>query len=586
MSTRGNTSHPPRVLKRSTTHFNDALMAHELSYAAPAPGQFRISNLPNEAFKRITDYLQDWPRYALRNENIPGIHLQYYNSSDDERFHSDSDDEDYVVYNKNGSSASESDSVSFHSSSLSQGSADAVYDSKRYRFGDFEQDQIRNIKTKANKRLSASEFPVTFERVKARQECFYDSSEPESSNSDTGSPKESPPKAKKSAEKLTRAQLLQKLDRMKGQRITDQLAHAKRFSEMERELEHQLHMRGIANKRADAAEADMEELRNTQGESAQPSSIRISTALRHPSDIHTSTHEESDILSENSLQRRAKSKISIPAPKLWTGQKDEDVTIFLNRIKHYFESNQESKRNWPQSVLGYLGDKPFQLWNLEMQEISSLGNTPTWVDFISFMRKSFGVVAPERQARAKYDELKQTSTVEAYVNELKKLVRIMAPLKIVVPGEGDLIRKFISGCKPDMREYLNAETPVPFWDSAEQCFQKAINRSANRIDEHKVNPAPKKFAAMQQEGTSKNAKRKAKLKAKKAKVVDDDAAATRRQQFGPRRNDNNQNQPSKKHKASHSGPPTAQLDGQAKFCPHCGDTRHDISMKPCTVFRG
>ena len=63
------------------------------------------------------------------------------------------------------------------------------------------------------------------------------------------------------------------------------------------------------------------------------------------------------------------------------------------------------------------------------------------------MLESFGVIAPERKvriARTEFDTLRQTSTVETFAYELRKLVRIMAPMELIRPSEGDIVRRHSS----------------------------------------------------------------------------------------------------------------------------------------------
>ena len=55
----------------------------------------------------------------------------------------------------------------------------------------------------------------------------------------------------------------------------------------------------------------------------------------------------------------------------------------------------------------------------------------TWDEFSTFLFESFGSVAPDREARAKYNKLKQTGTVSNYVQETRNLVRLSCEIEIV-----------------------------------------------------------------------------------------------------------------------------------------------------------
>ena len=51
----------------------------------------------------------------------------------------------------------------------------------------------------------------------------------------------------------------------------------------------------------------------------------------------------------------------------------------------------------------------------------------------------------------------------------------MKPMPMIVPSEGDVVSKFLNGARPDLKDYLTANTPAGYWTSAEQLFDKAIN---------------------------------------------------------------------------------------------------------------
>lgn len=105
------------------------------------------------------------------------------------------------------------------------------------------------------------------------------------------------------------------------------------------------------------------------------------------------------------------------------------------------------------------------------------------------MRRAFGAIAPEHKAQVKFDSLEQIGDVESNANESRKLVRLMTPMKLICPSEGDIVCKFIQGLKPDLKEYLVKKTPFPYWQSANQCFNMAIARSAIDDRSHVVRRA-------------------------------------------------------------------------------------------------
>ena len=198
------------------------------------------------------------------------------------------------------------------------------------------------------------------------------------------------------------------------------------------------------------------------------------------------------------------SKLKVPVPIVLNNSNDEDINVYLDRLEYYLTAQNERKSNWPRLLLQFLGSKPFQLWNLELKANDADSTTVDWKYCRSFMTKSFGIIAAERKARNEFDGLKQTKSVESYINELRRLVRIMSSLPLICPSEGDIIRRFIDGCKPDIKQWLIENlTPNPYWQSAEEVFQMAINRAAVV-----GNASKKKGKSQKSKKNSKNKKSK------------------------------------------------------------------------------
>jgi len=156
------------------------------------------------------------------------------------------------------------------------------------------------------------------------------------------------------------------------------------------------------------------------------------------------------------LTRTAKPKqrvaLKVPALQPWSGNQKEDdnVTVFLPRLTQYLLSQNVTTRHHIDNVLPFLKGKAFQLWEVRLRTLQSQNTPVTWDDFTTYMKSTFGSLAPERTARHQFDKLVQTGNVFGYVTEMKKLVDIMRPLPMVCPGEVELVNHFIRNAKPDV----------------------------------------------------------------------------------------------------------------------------------------
>jgi hypothetical protein len=115
-----------------------------------------------------------------------------------------------------------------------------------------------------------------------------------------------------------------------------------------------------------------------------------------------------------------------------------------------------------------------QLWLLETESLEERKETLTWKHFEQFMKGTFGVIAPEKQARRQYDKLVQTGNVFHYVQDIRKLIQVMKPMPMICPGEADIVHNFISRAKPPLQEWLREKCPINFWKNSQEVFDKAI----------------------------------------------------------------------------------------------------------------
>jgi hypothetical protein len=155
------------------------------------------------------------------------------------------------------------------------------------------------------------------------------------------------------------------------------------------------------------------------------------------------------------------------------------VNIFLPRLFQHLQTQGLSKRRMPQHVLPFLKGRAFQLWQLQTTTLQTSKIVITWELFETFMKKTFGQIAPERQARLQYDKLTQTGSVFSYVTETKKLVQIMQPMPMICPGEAEVVNHFISKAKPTLQAWLTEHCPPNFWENSEQVFDQAIQFATN-----------------------------------------------------------------------------------------------------------
>ena len=98
-----------------------------------------------------------------------------------------------------------------------------------------------------------------------------------------------------------------------------------------------------------------------------------------------------DISRANSIGshgNKRKSKSISFSTKAWNGGKDEEITVLLARMELCFQAHNGPKAVWSTSILQSWSDKPFQLWNLELQAFKDSYAPHDWNVFCAYMKKS------------------------------------------------------------------------------------------------------------------------------------------------------------------------------------------------------
>ena len=174
-----------------------------------------------------------------------------------------------------------------------------------------------------------------------------------------------------------------------------------------------------------------------------------------------------------------KSALKPPPPARWSGKdKDLEVKQFLKELKCHLTWYKVSEAEMGATALNFLTDKPFKMWASQLEDLQATGKLGTWDEFSTFLFESFGSVAPDREARAKYNKLKQTGTVANYVQETRNLVRELKDSKWPV-GDGELITHFIDGLKSSEQQYVEENSPPGGWSDSGDLYAKALNYEYN-----------------------------------------------------------------------------------------------------------
>lgn len=169
-----------------------------------------------------------------------------------------------------------------------------------------------------------------------------------------------------------------------------------------------------------------------------------------------------------------------PAPSKWNGSRDGlEVKQFLQELHCYLAWHSISELDMGRVALLFVTGRPFRMWKNRITDLTTAGKAADFLALKQFLMESFGSVAHERQLRAKYNQLRQTTSVLAFVRETRNLKRELSDSPWPVEN-GELVSRFIDGLRIVERNFVQDNAPPGGWMDPDLLFEKAVNYEINR----------------------------------------------------------------------------------------------------------
>ena len=170
--------------------------------------------------------------------------------------------------------------------------------------------------------------------------------------------------------------------------------------------------------------------------------------------------------------------VKLTPPERWTdseGSKGRDVKFFLQELKSFFEITCMPQPVWALFARNFLSAHPRKKWDREVEHLQRESGSAViaWKDFDTFMQRSYASMLPAREARHRYNCLKQTGSVREYVREQIQLCRELEGTPYH-PG-GSVFDDFIRRLKPDVQTFVQDHAPSGWWIDIKDLYQKALD---------------------------------------------------------------------------------------------------------------
>ncbi|KAG2190417.1 hypothetical protein INT47_006475, partial [Mucor saturninus] len=170
---------------------------------------------------------------------------------------------------------------------------------------------------------------------------------------------------------------------------------------------------------------------------------------------------------QQTSQQAGNGHVKIPTPPLYDGARDvTKIDNWYTSVEHYLNFNNFDKSRWVTYAISLLTDHA-RLWYYRVKKTYDL---TTWEMFKAYMDIEFKPKYTLQSTRDRLFELKQTSSVQQYINDFQN---ILLELNI---AEDEAMDKFSRGLKDQARTHVLLKDPIDL-ESMYQCartFESAI----------------------------------------------------------------------------------------------------------------
>lgn len=147
------------------------------------------------------------------------------------------------------------------------------------------------------------------------------------------------------------------------------------------------------------------------------------------------------------------SKLRIPCPAPYTGQGDMSVEEWIIDMKRWLRCHNVVETNWLEVMMVRLEGRA-KRW-LNARELAARNGQQampyTWQDLAEELRIQFEPITTTEAARRKLRELRQTSTIQAYIDQFQDLI-----FRIPEMREEDKYSNFVGGLRDWLRHQVDA----------------------------------------------------------------------------------------------------------------------------------
>ena len=191
------------------------------------------------------------------------------------------------------------------------------------------------------------------------------------------------------------------------------------------------------------------------------------------------THELTPPTGNGSSLASQNSQLKVPPPKEWSPSKEsEPLKVFLSRLKRYLQYHNLSDAEMALRSSQFLGGRAYELWEYELKHLENSHAALSWDSFEDFMLKTFGEIAPDRQARNRFENLRQTHTPMRYVQDMKRLILEIDGTSFAA-SPLEIISRFLQNAKTDLKNHLLLQAPDEFYTDPEVLFKRAVTYGMN-----------------------------------------------------------------------------------------------------------
>ena len=208
----------------------------------------------------------------------------------------------------------------------------------------------------------------------------------------------------------------------------------------------------------------------------------LHSILRSPHQIRRNSVDDASKASTDSSTSSNKSQTVKPRKPLpFSNDGTQIASVWLRQLQTYFKLAGIEPKYWVSYAESYLEQEATLWWSSYLDSVNSTSEDVEWSTFCHLFLQRFATIASESTALTQLQSLRQTGSVEDYIQEFLKVASLIS---YAICPESNRVITFLHGLRPYIQRFVTLADPTTLQEAIAKSRQVSATyntSSSNRI---------------------------------------------------------------------------------------------------------